>query len=75
MSEQPATHPVRYEFLVEGTLSEAVFAAFPELRATKGAAGGTVLFGEVYDDSHLHGLLARFQTFGLTILELRRLPD
>ena len=34
MSEQPATHPVRYEFLVEGTPSEAVFAAFPELRAT-----------------------------------------
>jgi hypothetical protein len=66
---------VRYEFLMEGRVAETVLSAFPELSATKGAAGGTVLFGAVYDDAHLHGLLARFQTFGLTLLEMRRLPD
>jgi hypothetical protein len=27
------------------------------------------------DDAHLHGLLSRFQTLGLTVLEMRRLPD
>jgi len=66
---------VRYEFLMHGTVAETVLSAFPELTATKGPAGGTVLFGAVYDDAHLHGLLARFQMFGLTVLEMRRLPD
>ena len=66
---------VRYEFLMHGTIAETVLSAFPELTAAKGPAGGTVLFGAVYDDSHLHGLLARFQMFGLTLLEMRRLPD
>jgi hypothetical protein len=66
---------VRYEFLMHGVVSETVLSAFPELTAAKGPAGGTVLFGTVYDDSHLHGLLARFQMFGLTLLEMRRLPD
>jgi hypothetical protein len=72
-ADQPAT--VRYEFLMHGTIEETVLSAFPELRAAKGPAGGTVLFGAVYDDAHLHGLLARFQAFGLTLLEMRRLPD
>jgi hypothetical protein len=75
-----AEHPehgavIRYEFLMHGTISETVLSAFPELTAGKGPAGGTVLYGVVYDDAHLHGLLARFQTFGLTLLEMRRLPD
>jgi hypothetical protein len=33
------------------------------------------MFGPVEDNAHLHGLLDRFQTFGLTVLELRQLPD
>lgn len=66
---------IRYEFLVHGTVAETALAAFPELRAAKGPAGGTVLFGRVYDDAHLHGILARFQSLGLTLLEMRRLPD
>ena len=66
---------VRYEFLMHGTIEETVLGAFPELRAARGPAGGTVLFGAVHDDAHLHGLLARFQAFGLTVLEMRRLPD
>ena len=36
---------------------------------------GSVLFGAVLDGPHLHGLLDRFQTFGLTLVEMRRLPD
>jgi hypothetical protein len=76
MTEQPEqVAAVRYEFLMSGTVSDTVLSAFPELSAGKGPAGGTVLFGAVYDDAHLHGLLARFQAFGLTLLEMRRLPD
>lgn len=77
LSEPLASWPgrVRYEFLVSGRLSETAAAFFPELSRSTGAAGGTVLFGEVEDDAHLHGLLDRFHTLGVTLLEMRRLPD
>lgn len=65
----------RYEFLLGVRVSDTVRAAFPELQSAPGPAGGTVFFGLVEDDAHLHGLLARFQTLGLTVLEMRRLPD
>ena len=54
---------VRYEFV----LADA--AAVP------GPVGGTVMFGIIEDASHLHGLLDRFSQLGLTVLEMRRLPD
>jgi len=66
---------MRYEFLVPGHVSESVVAAFPELRAAPSALGGTALFGPVKDSSHLHGILDRFQSLGLTVVELRQLPD
>ncbi|MGY1669048.1 hypothetical protein [Geodermatophilus sp. SYSU D00710] len=69
-----ATVP-RYEFLLPGRLSAETCAAFPELTARPGSAGGTVLFGPVGDSAQLHGLLARFQSLALTVVELRRLPD
>ena len=56
-------------------MSETVCAAFPELHAQPGATGGTVLFGPVEDGAHLLGLLDRFQSLGLTVVELRQLPD
>jgi len=65
----------RYEFLLPGRLSPEICAEFPELTAQPGAAGGTVLFGPVKDSAHLHGLLDRFQVLGLTVVELRQLPD
>ncbi|MGY1742955.1 MULTISPECIES: hypothetical protein [unclassified Blastococcus] len=66
---------MRYEFLLPGRVSEAVAGAFPELTTGVGATGGTVMFGPVTDGSHLHGLLDRFQSLGLTVVELRQLPD
>ena len=65
----------RYEFHLPGRVSETVCAAFPELHAQPGATGGTVLFGPVEDGAHLLGLLDRFQSLGLTVVELRQLPD
>ena len=65
----------RYEFLLPGRVSESVVAAFPELTAGPSPMGGTVMFGPVQDSAHLHGLLDRFQTLGLTVVELRQLPD
>jgi uncharacterized protein YbbC (DUF1343 family) len=69
------TPGVRYEFLLPGRVSEAVRAAFPELIVRPSPMGGTVFFGPVTDSAHLHGLLDRFQSFGLTVAEMRQLPD
>jgi hypothetical protein len=72
---EPLRRAVRYEFLVAGRLSDTVLAEFPELQASRGAAGGTALYGAVEDSAHLHGLLSRFETLGITIVEMRQLPD
>ncbi|HSK91406.1 MAG TPA: hypothetical protein VK875_08840 [Euzebyales bacterium] len=66
---------MRYQFLIREQLSELAGAAFPELTVTAGPVGGTVLFGDVRDDAALHGLLARFATMGLKVVEMRQLPD
>jgi hypothetical protein len=66
---------MRYEFLLPGRVSESVPSAFPELTTAASATGGTVMYGPIKDSAHLHGLLDRFQTFGLTVVELRQLPD
>ena len=69
-----AKSPMRYEVLIAEQISPTAIAAFPELMA-RHQRSGTVLFGPVRDQAHLHGVLARIQTLGLTLLELRQLPD
>jgi hypothetical protein len=66
---------VRYEFLLSVQLSGTARAAFPELDAAPGPTGGTALWGAVLDDCHLAELLARFAVLGLTVVEMRQLPD
>lgn len=66
--------PCRYEFWTAERLSDTVAQAFPEL-VVRSERGATVMFGPVTDQAHLHGLLARMETLGLTVVELRRLPD
>jgi hypothetical protein len=64
----------RYEFRLAEPLSPTARAAFPEL--SQGTAlGGDVLFGPVKGQEQLHSILARFRTMGLTVIELRQLPD
>jgi regulator of RNase E activity RraA len=64
----------RYEFRIVQRLSATAVEAFPELSATDGSQG-TVLYGAVRDDAELHGILARLQLLGVTILDVHRLPD
>ena len=67
---------VRYEFILEERLSPTTREAFPELQESKAIEmPGSVLFGTVLDGPHRHGRLDRFQTLGLTLVEMRRLPD
>ena len=66
---------MRYEFLLSVQLSGMARAAFPELKSGPGPTGGTALWGAVDDEAHLTELLARFAHLGLTVVEMRQLPD
>lgn len=66
---------VRYEFVVEGDMSDRAKAAFPDLAVARAPSTVTRLFGPIDDDTALRGMLARFDALGLTVVELRRLPD
>lgn len=65
---------MRYEFRVVGIVSEALAEAFPEFDRTT-MPEQTLFFGPVTDEAHLYGLLARFQSLGLHVLEMRQLPE
>ncbi|MDF3298643.1 hypothetical protein [Streptomyces tropicalis] len=65
---------MRYEIRVDGHISETLAEAFPELDHVV-ISGQTVLFGPVVDQAHLYELLARCQSLGLKVLEMRRLPE
>ncbi|MBY6410849.1 hypothetical protein HQ346_03740 [Rhodococcus sp. BP-252] len=77
MAQQADAFPggVRYEFVVEGSLSERAMAAFPDLAVSPIPQPYTRLFGPLDDETALRGMLARFDALGLTLVELRRLPD
>jgi len=63
----------RYEFRVQGRLSEDVAGEFGELEVSE-RAPETVMQGEVVDEAHLHGILARFQALGLRVVSMREVP-
>ncbi|MFE7168126.1 hypothetical protein [Streptomyces sp. NPDC057616] len=65
---------MRYEIRVDGHMSETLAKAFPELEHVL-MSGQTVLYGPVVDEAHLYGLLTRFQSLGLHVLEMRQLPE
>ncbi|MGC5040803.1 hypothetical protein ACPXCS_35155 [Streptomyces sp. DT190] len=65
---------MRYEIRVDGHMSETLAKVFPELDHVR-MAGQTVLFGPVVDEAHLYGLLSRFQSLGLRVVEMRQLPE
>ncbi|WP_328869192.1 hypothetical protein OHT76_03305 [Streptomyces sp. NBC_00287] len=65
---------MRYEIRVDGQMSETLAKSFPELNHVV-MAGQTILFGSVIDEAHLYGLVARCQSLGLRIVEMRRQPE
>ncbi len=64
----------RYELRVQGRLSPDVKQDFQDFEVTE-APVETVLLGEVVDGAHLHGVLARFESFGLQVVSLRTIPE
>lgn len=63
-----------YEIRVTGTLPPEALLDFERLTASVHQVE-TVVHGPLQDQAALHGLLARLQTFGVQILEVRRLQD
>jgi hypothetical protein len=66
--------PRRYEFRVAGRLSDETRAAFPGLKVIDVPAE-TLIYGDVVDESHLHGVLAMIQNLGLRVVSLNQIPD
>jgi hypothetical protein len=60
-----------YEVIVRGRLGAALVGAFDGLTATTTGAS-TVLRGEL-DQAALHGVLARIESLGLELLDVRRI--
>lgn len=65
---------MRYQFTIDGELSERALAAFPELTGGH-TRGTTVLSGPITDSTGVRGILARIDNLGLTVIEMHRLPD
>lgn len=63
-----------YEIRVAGTLPPEALLDFERLTASVHQVE-TVLHGPLQDQAALHGLLARLETFGVQVLEVRRLQD
>jgi len=70
MADRLTTH--RYEVRVRGHLGEACRGAFADMRVD--TRGKDTVVGGALDQSALHGVLARIESLGLELLEVRRLP-
>lgn len=66
--------PSYYEIRVVGILPPEALLDFERLTASVEPVE-TVLHGPLPDQAALHGLLARFETFGVQVLEVRRIQD
>jgi hypothetical protein len=63
-----------YEIRVVGVLPPEALLDFERLSASVEPVE-TVLHGPLQDQAALHGLLARLETFGVQVVEVRRLHD
>jgi len=63
-----------YEIRVAGVLPPEALLDFDRLTASVEPVE-TVLHGPIQDQAALHGLLARLETFGVEVIEVRRLRE
>ncbi|WP_324245032.1 hypothetical protein [Pseudonocardia sp.] len=64
----------RYEFRVEGRLTQEARTAIGAMRITE-VPPETVLDGEVVDESHLHGIIVQLQALGVTVVSAHPIPE
>ena len=63
-----------YEIRVAGILPPEALLDFDRLTASVEPVE-TVVHGTIQDQAALHGLLARLETFGVQVIEVRRLHE
>jgi hypothetical protein len=63
-----------YRIVVRSELSDRYAAAFEGMQI-EAKVGETILTGEVIDQPHLHGILARINGLGLELLSVQALPE
>ena len=61
----------RYEFRVDGELTDQAREAFCDMRIEELPAGAR-LYGEVIDEAHLMGNMAQCRTLGLVVVAANR---
>ncbi|MDV6271803.1 hypothetical protein [Rhodococcus globerulus] len=67
--------PIRYQFLIDGDVSDHMNVTFPDMKVASTAGGYTSLHGPAADYIAMRSIMARLDSLGLTIAELRKLPD
>ncbi|MFE6858219.1 hypothetical protein [Nocardia sp. NPDC057668] len=72
-AETPAVALTRYQFTVSGEVDRGALDRLPGEWTANYSAGTTVLCGPVSGAVEMHGVLARFDEFGLDLLNLHRL--
>lgn len=63
--------PRRYEIRIRGTLGDGLLSGFPGLAALR-RRRETLLIGDIADQAALLGVIARIESLGLELLEVRR---
>jgi hypothetical protein len=64
----------RYEFRVAGHLSDHVRGAFPDMTVLD-VPPETIIYGQVVDESHMHGVLALIRNLGLHVVSVNQVRE
>ncbi|MGJ3240736.1 MAG: hypothetical protein ACFE0Q_18650 [Anaerolineae bacterium] len=64
-----------YEIRVQGHLNPMWADSFEELTIIQEDDGTTRLIGAIVDQAALHGVIKRIRDLGITLIEIKRLPD
>jgi hypothetical protein len=64
---------MRYEFRVDGRLTDEAKDAFAGMRIIE-IPPQTIIDGEVLDESHLHGMIVQLQALGITVVSVQPIP-
>ncbi len=64
--------PEWYEIHIQEEIDERSVSWFDELAVTPLASGGTLLVGQIIDQSALHGVLAKIRDLHLTLISVNR---
>lgn len=65
---------MRYEFVVEGSVSTSVLDQFPGFSVTT-LDKGTAFFGPVRDEADVQTIVSRLISLDLPVVDVRPLPD